>query len=233
MSQTVNQASLTRDPVDGLRPSAEQPSMSERAYREIRDRLVMLDIRPGTPINDQHLALEFGIGRTPVREALKRLETERLVVAFPRRGTFATEVHLTDLAYLTEVRILLEPAAAAHAAIRARPAERRFLTSLADSVDELDAAAVPARELIRADLTIHRAVYDSTHNPHLRDTLVRYDNLATRIWCLMLDQIPAVATHVQQHGPLLRAIVAGDADGAASQAREHVAGFERQVRTLL
>jgi len=233
MTRTVNQPSPARDSADGPHPSTDSPSMSERAYREIRDRLVMLDIRPGTPINDQHLALELGLGRTPVREALKRLETERLVVAFPRRGTFATEVHLTDLAYLTEVRILLEPAAAAHAATRARPAERQLLTSLADSVDELDAAAVPSRELIRADLTIHRAIYDSTHNPHLRDTLIRYDNLATRIWCLMLDQIPAVATHVRQHGPLLRAIVAGDADAAAAQARDHVAGFERQVRTLL
>jgi DNA-binding GntR family transcriptional regulator len=233
MTQTVNHPSLSRDSADGVRPSAAQPPMSERAYREICDRLVMLDIRPGTPINDQHLAVELGLGRTPVREALKRLETERLVVAFPRRGTFATEVHMTDLAYLTEVRILLEPAAAAHAAIRARPADRQFLTTLAESVEELDAAAAPSRELIRADLTIHRAIYDSTHNPHLRDTLVRYDNLATRIWCLMLDRIPAVAAHVQQHGPLLRAIVAGDADGSASLARDHVAGFEQQVRTLL
>lgn len=234
MTFAVNHQAQTPGPGGGSGPAAISSSMSEQAYREIRDRLVMLDIRPGAPINEQHLALELGLGRTPVREALKRLETDRLVVAFPRRGTFATEVHITDLAHLSEVRLLLEPAAAAHAARRARPAEREHLTALADSVAELDTATIfPSRELIRADLRIHRAIYDSTHNPHLRDTLIRYDNLATRIWCLLLDRIPAVATHVQEHGPLLRAIVAGDADGAASHARNHVEGFEQQVRTLL
>ena len=67
------------------------------AYEMVRDRLVMLDIRPGEPIDDDRLADELGFGRTPVREALKRLERERLVVAFPRRGTFATAVDMTDL----------------------------------------------------------------------------------------------------------------------------------------
>jgi DNA-binding GntR family transcriptional regulator len=207
--------------------------MSERAYTEIRDRLVMLDIRPGTPINDQHLALELGVGRTPVREALKRLETERLVIAYPRRGTFATDVHIVDLAHVSEVRLLLEPAAAAHAAKRARPAEREAFIGLADELAEMDATSTPSHELIRKDLGIHRAVYDATRNPHLRDTLIQYDNLATRIWCLLLDRIPVVGSHVQEHGPLLRAIAAGDADGAASLAREHVEGFERDVRSVL
>lgn len=230
MTTTVNRPSG-----EGPAPleSAPPPSMSERAYREIRDRLVMLDIQPGAPINDQHLALELGVGRTPVREALKRLETERLVIAFPRRGTFATDVHMVDLAHVSEVRMLLEPAAAAHAAKRARPAEREAFVAQADDLAELDVAAFPSSELIRADLGIHRAVYDATHNPHLRDTLVQYDNLATRIWCLMLDRIPGVARHVQEHGPLLRAIAAGDTDGAAALARDHVAGFEHEVRSVL
>ena len=231
MTSTVNPQSVTgpQSPPEPVAP----PSMSERAYTEIRDRLVMLDIRPGAPISDQHLALELGVGRTPVREALKRLEIERLVVAFPRRGTFATDVHIVDLAHLSEVRMLLEPAAAAHAARRARPSERAAFVARADELAGLDAAAAPSRELIRADLGIHRAVYDATHNPHLRDTMVQYDNLATRIWCLVLDRIPVVASHVQEHGPLLRAIAAGDADGAAALARAHVEGFEREVRSVL
>src|SRR5688572_5909610 len=88
------------EPRDGEEPL----SLAERAYRDIRDRLVMLDIRPGAPINDDLLARSLGAGRTPVLEALKRLEYERLVVAFPRRGTFATEVNITDLAHISEVR---------------------------------------------------------------------------------------------------------------------------------
>jgi DNA-binding GntR family transcriptional regulator len=82
-------------------------------------------------------------------------------------------------------------------------------------------------------LGIHRAIYEATHNPHLRDTLTTYDNLATRIWCLLLDRIPVVGSHVQEYGALLRAIAAGDAGAAASLAREHVGSFERDVRSVL
>ena len=73
-------------------PAGEGGSLADRAYTAIRDRLVMLEIRPGDPLNDDRLAAELGTGRTPVREALKRLEGDRLVVAYPRRGTFATAV---------------------------------------------------------------------------------------------------------------------------------------------
>lgn len=88
-------------------PPGEPPSLAELAYRAIQDRLVRLDIRPGAPINEEELCLRLGMGRTPVREALKRLEHERLVVAYPRRGTFATEINVTDLRHISEVRELL------------------------------------------------------------------------------------------------------------------------------
>jgi DNA-binding GntR family transcriptional regulator len=230
MTTTVNHLTDADSPLDG---AATPLSMSERAYRDIRDRLVMLEIRPGAPINDQQLSDELGVGRTPVREALKRLENERLVIAYPRRGTFATEVNIVDLAHLSEVRLLLEPSAAAHAAQRASAAERAALVARADSLGDLDITSTSLSQLIRADLGIHRRVYDATHNPHLRDTLVQYDNLATRIWCLLLDRIPGLAGHVQEHDALLRAIAAGDADQAASLARDHVARFEHEVRSVL
>ena len=94
----------------------EPVSLADRAYRAIQDRLVRLDIRPGAPINEEDLRLSLGLSRTPVREALKRLEHERLVVAYPRRGTFATEINVTDLSHISEVREVIEPAAAASAA---------------------------------------------------------------------------------------------------------------------
>src|SRR5262245_64537508 len=84
----------------------------------------MLEIRPGAPISDDQLARELGLGRTPVREALKHLERERLVVAYPRRGTFATEVNITDLGHISDVRRQLEPVAAAAASHRATAVDR-------------------------------------------------------------------------------------------------------------
>lgn len=206
-------------------------SLAEQAYLELRDRLVTLQITPGSPINDERVAAQLEIGRTPVREALKRLEMERLVVSYPRRGTFATEVQITDLGQLTEVRQRLEPLAASCAARRASTQHKLALTAL---LDELDAATgADVDELIRLDLRLHRALYAATSNPYLEDTLVRYDNLATRIWCLFLDRLPGLAGHVSEHGPLVRAVLAGDGDQAAILASEHVAGFETAIRALI
>ncbi|MEU2333729.1 GntR family transcriptional regulator [Streptomyces sp. NPDC006654] len=205
-------------------------TLADQAYRAISDRLVTLQIRPGEPINDERIAAGLGFGRTPVREALKRLEHERLIVAYPRRGTFATEVHIADLGHISEVRRRLEPLAADLAARRAGEADRaaleRLLARLADASDA-------GTDLIRLDMTLHRAIYAATRNPYLEDTLVRYDNLATRIWCLFLDRLPGLAGHVQEHGPLLRAVIDGDAEKAAALAEGHVEGFEKAIRSLI
>src|SRR5690625_2850586 len=91
-------------------------SLSARAYRILLDRLIMLDIQPGEPIMEKQLAEEMGVGRTPLREALKRLESDHLVVTYPRRGTFASQVDVTELAHVSEVRQALEPLAARRAA---------------------------------------------------------------------------------------------------------------------
>jgi len=212
--------------------SGEAPSFAEQAYEIIRDRLVTLEIRPGAPINDDQLARELGLGRTPVREALKHLERERLVVAYPRRGTFATEVNITDLGHISEVRRQLEPVAAAAAAHRATAADRAVLGSLAAKLRSAGRKSVSA-DLMRLDMQVHRAVYAATHNPYLEDTLVRYNNLATRIWCLFLNRLTELAGHIGEHGDLLRAIIDADTDRAAELAAAHVARFEEAIRAAL
>jgi len=207
-------------------------SLADRAYAAIRDRLVMLEIRPGDPLNDEGLAAELGTGRTPVREALKRLEGDRLVVAYPRRGTFATAVDITDLAHLSEVRLALEPVAARAAARDAGSGDRAVLAGLAERIAALDPAGDP-RELLRADVEVHRALYRATGNPHLEDVCVRLDNLATRIWVLFLDRLPTLPGHVHEHAELLQAVVDGEERKAAELATAHVEGFEKAIRALL
>jgi DNA-binding GntR family transcriptional regulator len=208
-------------------------SLADQAYEAITDPLVMLDIRPGDPLNDEALAQELGTGRTPVREALKRLEGDRLVVAYPRRGTFATAVDITDLAHISDIRAQLEPLAASRAAEHASVATRALLADLAEDVAGLEARVSDRRELLRRDVQVHREIYRAAGNPYLEDILVRQDNLATRIWCLFLDRLPAIAGHVGEHVALLEAIVDGDADKARQLALEHVVGFERAVRAVL
>src|SRR3954462_4705231 len=224
--------------------SSAPPSLADKAYVAIRDRLIMLVTRPGDPIDDDALAGDLGVGRTPVREALKRLEVDRLVVSYPRRGTFATGMDISDLAHISEIRAQLEPLAARRAAERGtrplpsapdgppRPIQSE-LEELAARIQQLDIARIDRAELMRWDLAVHRAIYRAADNPHLEDVLVRYDNLATRIFCLFLDRLPTVDEHVGEHVELLRAIAAGDADRADDLAREHVLGFEKAICAVI
>lgn len=215
-----------------LSPSASTSSLADRAYEGLRDRLVTLEIVPGEPLNDDALARTLGVGRTPVREALKRLELDRLVVTYPRRGTFATRVEITDLSYISEVRAELEPLAASRAARVATPAARQALHEVLVAADALDDDA-PVVEVLRADAAIHRAIYAAAANPHLQDALIRYNNLSTRIWCLVMDRLEGVAGHLHEHRDLVEAIIAGDTERAAALSRSHVERFEAAVRVAL
>lgn len=208
-------------------------SLADRAYAAIQDQLIMLDIPPMAPIDDSALAESLGVGRTPVREALKRLEVDRLVVTYPRRGTFATGVDITDLAYISEIRVQLEPLAARRASESAGKSIRAELAELADTIQDIDAHALARHELMHWDLRVHRAIYRAAGNPHLEDTLVRYNNLATRIFCLFLDRITHFDRHISEHIGLLRAIADGDGAKAEKIAREHVTGFEKAIRAII
>jgi DNA-binding GntR family transcriptional regulator len=213
--------------------AAAKRSLADVAYDRIRDRLLTLDIKPGALINDDDLAKDLGIGRTPVREALKRLELDRLVVSYPRRGTFATLVEVTDLALISEIRLQLEPLAASRAARVATEPVREQLRGVVRAVEAFDMGAASVVEILRLDARVHQGIYAAAANPHLEDILIRYDNLATRIWCLVLDRLPDLTRHVHEHVDLLRAVIDGDETKAAELARIHVSGFEHAVREAL
>lgn len=207
-------------------------SLAEQAYRHLRDRLIMLDIRPGEAINDGKIAADLGIGRTPVREALKRLESDHLVVSYPRRGTFATIVDITELADVSELRESLEPLAARRAAKLATPALRQEIRETAAAIAKMGGGDDPY-DLMRYDIKVHRLIYKAAANTHLKDVLIRYDNLATRIWCMVLDKVPSVAEHIAEHVELLEAVADGDSDRAGKLALEHVTSFEQAIRSVL
>ncbi|MFP5315264.1 MAG: GntR family transcriptional regulator [Actinomycetes bacterium] len=212
---------------------APRKSLADMAYENIRDRLLTLKIRPGDLLNDDLLARDLGVGRTPVREALKRLELDRLVVSYPRRGTFATRVEVTDLAFISEIRTQLEPLAASRAARVATDAARERLQAVMHAVETFDIASATAVETLQLDAQVHQGIYAAAANPHLEDVLIRYDNLATRIWCMVLDRLPDLSHHVHEHVDLLRAVIDGDEAKSAELARAHVIGFEHAIREAL
>lgn len=214
-------------------PATEPPRLADRAYEILRDRLVLLEIRPGDPINEAALAAELGLGRTPVREALKRLETDRLVESYPRRGTFATRTDLAELKSLTEMRILLEPVAAAKAAGSASPQQREQVARVAAEIQSLLESDPSPRTLIEYDIAAHRAIYGVLDNDYMRETLFRLTNLATRLWWSIIQQVPSVADHIEGHTALLRAVVDADVTRAEALARAHVTDFQRSLQAAL
>jgi DNA-binding GntR family transcriptional regulator len=206
--------------------------LADRAYGELRDRIVTLRIAPGAPIDEDALGRELAIGRTPVREAIKRLALENLVTVFPRRGTFASEINITDLAGISDVRIQLEGHAAYRAAQRITAGQReeleQLLEELAGSQGSDDVEA-----LMALDTRVHRFVHRCAANPYLEETLGRYFNLSLRIWYLVIDRLPHLFTRVHEHDDLLRAIADGEADRARDVLAEHVETFEREIRSVL
>jgi DNA-binding GntR family transcriptional regulator len=231
--ETSSTAPMSTSPLRVHQPeAAEARSLSDRAYYAIRELIVTLELAPGSIVSERELQDRLGVGRTPVREALQRLENESLVEVYPRRGIFVSNVNVLDLAVLSEVRAVLEGFGARLAAERATAADRAEIATLISDVEQLTASA-DERRLIDLDQRIHRQVYRCTHNPFLETTLDGYYILTLRIWFLALDRVARLEQAVKEHLELLHAIHDGDPERAEDAMRRHVAGFEEAIRRVL
>jgi DNA-binding GntR family transcriptional regulator len=212
-------------------PADEAPSVklvAERAYVELRDRIVTLRLAPGTVLREDELMREMGIGRTPLREAVKRLALENLVAVQPRRGTFVSAVAAADIVNITEVRAELEGYAAELAALRMDGEARAAAEALLHEVEELR----PHHDqdwLMRFDERIHRFTWEASGNPYLIDTLERYFTHSLRIWYLVLDRVPGLGHAVHDQTRLLEALLDRDGGEARTIMREHVLAFQREI----
>ena len=213
--------------LQGAEPAATK-LVAERAYLELRDRIVTLRLAPGTVLREDELMSEMAIGRTPLREAVKRLALENLVAVQPRRGTFVTEIEAADIVNITEVRAELEGFAAEVAALRMDGTARSAAEAL---VVEIEEVTQPHDQewLMRFDERIHRFTWEAAGNPYLVETLERYFTHSLRIWYLVLDRVPGLGHTVHDQVNLLQALL--DRDGARSRTimREHILAFQREI----
>jgi DNA-binding GntR family transcriptional regulator len=202
--------------------------VAERAYEELRDRIVTLRLAPGTVLREDALMQEMKIGRTPLREAVKRLALENLVAVQPRRGTFVTAVEASDIVNISEVRAELESYAAELAALRMNDEARAAAEALLQEIDEVTR---PHDQdwLMRFDERIHRFTWEAAGNPYLMETLERYFTHSLRIWYLVLDRVPGLGHTVHDQAHLLEALLEGDAPRARDVMREHVRAFQREI----
>jgi DNA-binding GntR family transcriptional regulator len=196
----------------------------------LRDRIVTLHLPPGTVLREDALMGELGIGRTPLREAVKRLALENLVDVQPRRGTFVSAVEAADIVSITEVRAELEGYAAELAALRLDPEGHATAETLLHEVEQLSR---PDDQdwLMRFDERIHRFTWESARNPYLSQTLERYFTHSLRIWYLVLDRVPTLGHSVHDQTQLLEAILDRNGSHARTIMREHVLAFQREILT--
>jgi DNA-binding GntR family transcriptional regulator len=205
---------------------------AQRAYTQIKDRIVTTRMPPGTVVQIGELMAELGLGRTPIREALKLLEVEQLVVVSPRRGIFVTDVTVTDLLQIHEIRMELEPLCAALVVERISPAELAEMRCL---VAELDPAAGRKSQvdLLAIDRRFHALLGQACRNQILQSESARLLNLSLRIWHLYVRQMGPGDVAEDAFGEILAAIEAHDPPAAARAMRRHVIQFHESVKQAL
>jgi DNA-binding GntR family transcriptional regulator len=178
----------------------------------------------------------MGIGRTPVREAVQRLHSDGFVTILPRRGTLVSEINITDLAAIYEVRRHLESWASQLAAQRVTDADRGEIAELLAAL-----AAVTADDgfqpLLDLDRRVHRFVYRCAKNAYLAKTLDLYHDLSLRILHIAMSRYPSLTPKledvVHEQRAVLEAINRGDGETAERVAVAHIAKFEAAIREVI
>jgi DNA-binding GntR family transcriptional regulator len=204
---------------------------TKRAYELIREQITTLELAPGAPLNEQELAADLGMGVAPVREALKLLAHDNLVVITPRHGLYVTEISSPDLDQLSEMRLALEGLAARLAAERATADDLVVLEALRQEL-----AATPAEDskrLFDVDHKFHQAIAQAAHNKYLANALERNFGQSKRLWHLATPHLGFLPPAVEEHLELVEAIKAGDGERSEAIMRRHVGEFYAQVRQVL
>ena len=191
--------------------------------------IVRLELAPGAVIRDDELQATLGLGRTPIREALQRLERDQFVGVIPRRGMFVSSIDVSELALLYETRAILEPYAMRLACAR----------GAAEHWDEMRAEigrvtpASPPGELLDVDRRCREIVWEAADNRFLTDTLDMLYAQSDRMWHLYLGDVADLHLMIDEHREILGALEAGHADRAAELIEAHMRAFDDQIRAAV
>jgi len=208
-------------------------TLADRAYFTLREQIITHRFKPGQPIQEQHLIRDLGLGRTPIREALRRLVTDHLVTVTPSRGTFVRDISVTDVARLGEIRTELEAFTAGLAAERATAEDRESIRTQQIELAETD-QVTDAKTLLALYYRSHQHVYEASQNVLLTETLDRYLVLAMRVLYQVLARVPdELGAIVSAHRHVLAAIWNGAAGPASEAAAEHVQLTQARIRDAI
>ncbi len=205
---------------------------SQQAYAELKRRILMLEMQPGQMLQEAELIEMLGCGRTPVREAIKQLAAEKLVVARPRQTAFIAPILAQELAEIGEMRFILEVPAARMAAERGTAAERKRLRAACESFRKR-ARADDRSGMLAGDAAIHGLIASMSRNSFLLDSSERVAGFSQRVWWLSVQHASRDDAFVRCHDELVDAICAGDSQAAARKAEDHVGLFQARLGRLV
>lgn len=203
-------------------------SKADAAYRQLRSSILDASLAPGSRLDHEGLATRLGFSITPVREAVRRLEVERLVLRSAHKEVLIAPLSLTELRQLYAIRLELDPLAVAGAAQQAGAEQ---LKRAADILARQNPRT--AREQLERNRAFHRLIYSACGNDalvELLDTL--WDRTDRYRFVLVRQRRHAVAADLEHQG-LLEAVLAHDRKRAAALMREHLAESCEAIATEL
>ncbi len=194
-------------------------ALQEKVYSHLKDRIVNCEMLPGAVISEEILAGEFGTSRTPIREALLRLQKENLVVIFPRQGTFVSQISLKDIHEIYQIRLFMEPKVARIACRSMDPQvlegfRRRFSGGGMNSSAPL--------EWFRHDRELHGYIIECAGNRHLKMIYgsVIDQNQRMRI---LAGRLPLrISDTNEEHASIVDALLSKDEDRVEKAMQAHI-----------
>lgn len=219
-------------PAEAARPAgAESESRAERVLAQIRDGIHAGRYKPGERVRETEVADWLGVSRTPVREALRRLESAGLVVFEPWRGAVVADLDRQQINELYAMREVLEGAAAR---LAARHIDEAELDVLAVLLDRADAAADDPDALAAINRTFHETLQRAARNRYLTETLEQLRNALALLRGTTFAVTGRPETAAAEHRAIVAAIGRRDADAAEAAARDHIRAAQKaRLRLLL
>ena len=195
--------------------------LREIVYEQLKLQILTGKITPGTRMMEVELADEMGVSRTPIREAIRKLEKEGLVTIEPRRGAYASDISVKDMVDTLEVREDLEGLAAALAAERMTDEQMEELIQITRKYSEAISNS-DTEKIISYDEQFHKHIVACSGNKTLIQLSETVQELALRFRYLFYDDFSRYENMPVEHRQILDAIKGGDADTARQTADNHV-----------
>jgi DNA-binding GntR family transcriptional regulator len=216
------------------RRGAEHSGLSDQAHTRLEEMIVSLELAPGSIWSEADLSLKLGIGRTPVREALQRLERDHLVRILPRHGAQITEINVVEQLLLLELRRALDRLIAADAARRSTAPERSQLLKMAERLEAFGDESNDVLAYLRQHYELKNFLAACARNPFVARAVMPCYAMSRRFYYLHYRQVRDIATATRHHAEVVRAVVVGnekDAVAATDRLMDYVEELTRATVT--